>query len=49
MRGCMELVCLSVFWGASLHPRGRTLACAILLVASSTLLLDAMALLAFNS
>jgi hypothetical protein len=49
MRGCLELVCLSVFWGASLHPRGRTMACASLLVACTTLLLDAMTLLAFTS
>jgi hypothetical protein len=49
MRGSLELVCLAVFWGASLHPRGRTAACASLLVASTTLLLDAMTLLAFAS
>jgi hypothetical protein len=49
MRGCLELVCLSVFWGASLHPRGQTLAWSSLLVASTTLLLDAMTLLAFTS
>jgi hypothetical protein len=49
MRGIMELVCLAVFWGASLHPRGQTLAWASLLVASTTLLLDAMTLLAFTS
>jgi hypothetical protein len=49
MRGSMELVCLAVFWGASLHPRGRTAANASLLAASTTLLLDAMTLLAFSS
>jgi hypothetical protein len=49
MRGGLELVCLSVFWCASLHPRGRTAAGASLLVASTTLLLDAMTLLAFTS
>jgi hypothetical protein len=49
MRGCLELVCLAAFWGASLHPRGRTAAGASLLVASTTLLLDAMSLLAFAS
>jgi hypothetical protein len=49
MRGCLELVCLAAFWGASLHPRGRQVACASLLVASTTLLLDAMTLLAFTS
>ena len=48
MRGSLELVCLAVFWGAYLHPRGRTLACASLLVASTTLLLDAMTVLAFT-
>jgi hypothetical protein len=49
MRGSLELVCLAAFWGASLHPRGQTLAWASLLVASTTLLLDAMTLLAFTS
>ncbi len=49
MRGCLELLCLAVFWGAYLHPRGRTVAFASLLVACTTLLLDAMTLLAFNS
>ena len=48
MRGSLELLCLLTFWGASLHPRGRTVACASLLVASTTLLLDAMTLLAFS-
>ena len=49
MRGSLELVCLAAFWGASLHPRGQTLSWASLLLASTTLLLDAMTLLAFNS
>jgi hypothetical protein len=49
MRGSLELVCLAVFWGASLHPRGRTVACASMLVAITTLLLDGMTLLAFGS
>jgi hypothetical protein len=49
MRGFLELVCLAVFWGASLHPRGPTVARASLLVASTTLLLDAMTLLALPS
>jgi hypothetical protein len=48
MRGTLEVVCLAAFWGASLHPRGQTLACASVLVASTTLLLDAMTLLAFT-
>jgi len=48
MRSSLELVCLAVFWGASLHPRGRTVANASLLVAGTTLLLDAMTLLAFT-
>jgi hypothetical protein len=47
MRSCLELVCLVVFWGASLHPRGRMAANASLLVAGTTCLLDAMTLLAF--
>jgi hypothetical protein len=47
MRGCLELVCLAVFWGASLHSRGRAAANASLVVAGTTLLLDAMTLLAF--
>jgi hypothetical protein len=49
MRGSLELVCLAVFWGASIHPRGRTAANATMLVAGTTLLLDAMTLLAFTS
>jgi hypothetical protein len=49
MRGSLELVCLAAFWGASLHPRGQTLAWASLLVASTTMLLDAMTLLALSS
>ena len=49
LRCSLELVCLAVFWGASLHPRGRTAANASLLVAGTTLLLDAMTLLAFTS
>ncbi len=48
MRGLLELVCLAVFWGASLHPRGQMFACASLLVASTTLLLDVITLLAFS-
>jgi hypothetical protein len=48
LRGILELVCLSVFWTASLHPRGRQVANASLLVACTTLLLDAMTLLAFT-
>ncbi len=47
MRGCLELVCLAVFWSASLHSRGRTAANACLVVAGTTLLQDAMTLLAF--
>jgi hypothetical protein len=49
MRGTLEMICLAAFWGASLHPRGQTLACASVLVASTTLLLDAMTLLAFSA
>ena len=47
LRGSLELVCLSAFWGAALHPRGRSVAFASMLVASTTLLMDAMTLLAF--
>jgi hypothetical protein len=47
LRGSLELVCVISFWGAALHPRGRTIAGASLLVASTTLLMDAMTLLAF--
>lgn len=47
LRGGLELVCLIAFGGAALHPRGRTVAGASLLVASTTLLMDAMTLLAF--
>lgn len=46
LRGGLELLCLSAFWGAALHPRGRLVAGASMLVASTTLLLDAMILLA---
>jgi hypothetical protein len=48
MRGSLELLCLAVYWGASSHPRGRTAASASLLVACTTLLLDAMTLLALS-
>jgi hypothetical protein len=48
MRGSLELVCLAAFWGACLHPRGRLVASASLLVAGTTLLLDAMTLLTFT-
>ncbi len=48
MRGGMELLCLMAFWGAALHPRGRQVACASLLVSSTTLLMDTMTLLAFS-
>lgn len=47
MRGTLELVCLTAFWGAALHPRGRLVGCASMLVGSTTLLMDAMTLLAF--
>jgi hypothetical protein len=47
LRGGLELVCVIAFWSAALHPRGRTVAGASLLVASTTLLMDAMTLLAF--
>jgi hypothetical protein len=47
LRGGLELVCLSAFWGAALHPQGRMVAAASMLVASTTLLMDTMVLLAF--
>lgn len=46
MRGTMELVCLTAFWLACLHPRGRTVGYGSMLVASTTMLMDAMTLLA---
>ena len=62
MRGSLELLCLAVFWGATLHARGgvighgmghpngrkfsSTLARGSLLVACTTLVMDAMTLLA---
>jgi hypothetical protein len=46
LRGGLELVCVIAFWSAALHPRGRTLAGASLLVASTTMLMDVMTLLA---
>ena len=49
LRGGLELVCVIAFWSAALHPRGRTVAGASLLVASTTWLMDAMTLLAFTS
>jgi hypothetical protein len=48
MRGSLELACLSVFWFAAVQPRGRPVASASLLIASTTLLMDAMTLLAFG-
>ena len=48
VRGIFELVCLLVFWGAAVHPRGRTVAMASMLVASTALLTDAMIWLAFT-
>ena len=47
LRGSLELVCMIAFWRAALHSRGRTLAGASLLVASTTWLMDTMTLLAF--
>jgi hypothetical protein len=46
MRGAMEMLCLSVFWGAVLHPRGQATARGAILVASTTLVMDLMKLLA---
>lgn len=47
MRCSLELLCLALFWGAAMHPRGRTVARGSMLVASTTLLMDAMTLWAF--
>jgi hypothetical protein len=47
MRSSLELVCLALFWGAAMHPRGRTVARGSMLVASTTWLMDAMTLWAF--
>lgn len=49
MRGSLELFCLVVFGAAAWHPRGHALARACLLVASTSLLLDLMTLLAFTA
>ncbi len=49
MRGSLELVCLALFRGASLHPRGQIFAWASLLVANSAMLRDAMTQLALTS
>ena len=48
MRGSLELLCLAAYWGAALHPRGRKVTQGSMLVASTTLLMDAMSLLAFS-
>jgi hypothetical protein len=47
MRCGLELVCLALFWGGSMHPRGRRVAHGSMLVASTTWLMDAMTLWAF--
>jgi hypothetical protein len=49
LRGGIESVFLAVFWVAALHPRGRTLACASMLVASTTLLMDALTWIAMSA
>ena len=46
MRGGLELLCLAAFWGAALHPRGHKVSQGSMLVASTTLLMDAMSLMA---
>ena len=48
VRGIFELVCLAVFWAAAVHPRGRTVALASMLVASTALLMDAISWLALT-
>lgn len=46
MRGALEMLCLSVFWWAALHPKGRVVARGAMLVASTTLIMDMLNLLA---
>jgi len=49
LRGGLEIAFLAVFWMAALHPRGRTVACASMLVASTTLLMDALTWVALSA
>lgn len=49
LRGALEFVFLAVFWMAALHPRGRTVACASMLVASTTLIMDALTWVAMGA
>ncbi len=46
MRGALEMLCLTVFWGAAMHPRGQSVARGTMLVASTTLIMDMLTLLA---
>ncbi len=46
MRGALEMLCMTVFWGAALHPRGQSVARGTMLVASTTLIMDVLTLLA---
>jgi hypothetical protein len=49
LRGGIEFVFLTAFWMATLHPRGRTMACASMLVASTTLLMDVLTWIAMGA
>lgn len=49
LRCGLEFVFLAVFWMAALHPRGRTVACASMLVASTTLLMDGLTWVAMGA
>lgn len=49
MRAALEGVCLLAFWGGALHPKGRQVTRGAMLVASTTLVMDAMIALAFSS
>ncbi len=45
MRGTLELACWMVFVVSAMHPNGRSLANASMLVASTSLVMDAMTVL----
>lgn len=49
MRCTLELACVAVFWAATRHPNGRSVAHASLLVATTSLIMDAMTLLTLTA
>ncbi|WP_396433840.1 hypothetical protein [Limnohabitans sp.] len=49
MRGTLELACLMVFGLAAMHPHGRSLASASMLVACTSLVMDAMTVLSVTA